>query len=124
MRAANDECLWGLVADHVVYLTVSAPCEEQLEIIRRQPLVAQVAYSTRGLQLEVDNGGSHQYFINNAGCLGYDCLFHLWLVGAPKISLLLESALKLVNRDSLSPKDFQDALHEGRAALSLGRRVL
>jgi hypothetical protein len=65
------------------------------------------------LQLEVDNGGFHHYFINSAGCLGYDCLLHLWLVDAHKIRRLLESALKLVNRDSLSPADFQDALHAG-----------
>ena len=56
------------------------------------------------LEMEVNNGGFHQYFYNSAGDHWQDCLVGLEKVGASKTGLLFKSALSIFNEAS-PPED-------------------
>lgn len=63
------------------------------------------------LEMEVNNGGFNQYFIN-CGQNSYETLIELKKSGKNKTAVLLKKAIKLINPTNLSEKDFIEKLQK------------
>ncbi|MTI22763.1 DUF4375 domain-containing protein [Fulvivirga sp. RKSG066] len=72
------------------------------------------------LNQQVMNGGFIQYFDNSYGMFGYETLRVLRTVGAVNSANLLELALKIVNREQLTPDQFSKYIATNIVADELG----
>ncbi len=64
------------------------------------------------LEMEVNNGGFNQYFINSSGQNCYATLKALKKNGKVKTAKLLESAISLINPNQISEKEFIEKLQK------------
>ena len=64
------------------------------------------------LEMEVNNGGFNQYFINSSGQNCYETLKALKKNGKVKTAKLLESAINLINPNHISEKEFVEKLQK------------
>lgn len=62
------------------------------------------------LEMEVNNGGFNQYFINSSGQNCYETLKALKKNGKLKTAKLLEKAIILINPNKISEKEFIEKL--------------
>jgi hypothetical protein len=64
------------------------------------------------LEMEVNNGGFNQYFINSSGQNCYETLKALKKNGKLKTAKLLEKAIILINPNKISEKEFIEKLRK------------
>ncbi|SFN92446.1 protein of unknown function [Chryseobacterium oleae] len=67
----------------------------------------QVVYTVILFQWQVENGGSHQYFLNSYGQFAYLTIKNLKLIEASQRANLLDAATHLVNEEYLIEDDFR-----------------
>ncbi len=80
------------------------------EYIVGLPTYLQITYLVVVLHNQVLNGGFHQYFVNGYGQFAPETINALNIIGASKKSDLLKQALKIVNAENKSDKDFRQVL--------------
>ena len=64
------------------------------------------------LEMEINNGGFNQYFINSSSQNTYETLKALKENGKSKTAKLLESAINLINPNHISEKEFLEKLRK------------
>jgi hypothetical protein len=64
------------------------------------------------LEMEVNNGGFSQYFLNSSGQNCFATLISLKKNGKPKTAKLLESAIDLINPNQLSEKELIEKIRK------------
>lgn len=70
-----------------------------------------------GLEMEVNNGGFNQYFINSPGQNCFETLRELQRTGKVKTAALLAEAIRLVNTGNLPEEAFIEQLRKRDAEL-------
>ena len=76
--------------------------------VMKLPLKEQIVYTIAILNMQVQNGGLHQYFFNGYGQFAFVTIRNLELIGANKISSILGDATKLVNYEDLEHDEFRE----------------
>lgn len=84
------------------------------EYILSLPRPLQAAYMIGVMNMQVINGGFHQYFVNGYGQFAQETINYLELIGATSSAQLLRSALELVNEQCLPEPLFRRELRNFR----------
>src|SRR5690349_5085117 len=100
-----DEELIQKVIDSVLnFVGELGPGEDDYELVRQTPKLAQFLWAMRLMESEVNNGGFEQYFWNSSCTLADLALEGYEAIGAEKYVGLLKRAQELIGSDSWRDK--------------------
>ncbi len=93
---ATDEEKADLLYYYIQHITQENDYSK--EFVRNMPKPLRVVYLVNELEMEVNNGGFLQFFVNSSGIFAEETVEALDLIGANYTKLLLEQALQIIGK--------------------------
>ncbi len=107
-NSATDEEKADLLYYYIQHITQENDYSE--EFVRNMPKPLRVVYLVNELEMEVNNGGFLQFFINPTGVFATETVEALDLIGANYTKDLLESAMAIISEYSENNSTMKDKI--------------
>lgn len=106
----NQKIIDKIYEDAVIGLSddILADGDKWYNYVMKLPQEQQLVYTIGILNIQIQNGGLHQYFFNGYGQFAFVTIRNLEVIGANKMSLILKEATRLVNYEGLEHDEFRE----------------